>query len=352
VTGATGRQGGTGRSAAAYLLKRGRSVRALVRSIDKRAEALRDLGIEIVVGDYSNYPSLVGALNGVESAYFCYPVAEGIAEAAGLFAGAGREQGLKRIVDLSLATTRVDSPSPQGRAQWVAEQIFEWAGFCGVHLRIAAFFMENVPLLDGNNIRRSGRIANSFGDKALSWISGEDVGAMVAELLINDVHASDRILIAGGVERLSYSDIAKTISVAVGKRVRYNELTPEEWRYELTAAAKAKSGEVNARGIDHLVAQSVALRTGPALLSPSTFAFSPGRTRLPLRHSHSGIERNSRLAHRIERRNDEARKTNHVQHKSIYSPASWSNSAPESDRHGPSNADACRRCKCANRAER
>jgi NAD(P)H dehydrogenase (quinone) len=63
-------------------------------------------------------------LDGV-AVYFCYPVAAGVAEAAGFFAGAGREQGLKRIVDLSLATTRVDSPSPQGRAQWVAEQIFE-----------------------------------------------------------------------------------------------------------------------------------------------------------------------------------------------------------------------------------
>jgi NAD(P)H dehydrogenase (quinone) len=265
VTGATGRQGGTGRAAAGYLLKCGRSVRALVRSMDERAEALRDVGIEIVVGDYSNYRSLVGALDGVESAYFCYPVAEGIAEAAGLFASAGREQGLKRIVDLSLATTRVDSPSPQGRAQWVAEQIFEWAGFRGVHLRIAAFFMENVLLLDGNSIRRSGRIANSFGDKALSWISGENVGAMAAESLINDAHASDRILIAGGAERLSNSDVAKTISAAVGKPVRYDELTPEEWRCQLTATAKAMGGEVNVRGIDHLVAQSVALRAGPEL---------------------------------------------------------------------------------------
>src|SRR5277367_3445637 len=265
VTGATGRQGGTGRAAAAYLLKRGRSVRALVRSIDERAEALRDLGIEIVVGDYGNYRSLVSALDGVEAAYFCYPVAAGIAEAAGFFAAAGREQGLKRIVDLSLATTRVDSPSPQGRAQWVAEQIFEWAGFRGVHLRIAAFFMENIPLLDGDSIRRSGRIANSFGDKALSWISGKDVGAMAAELLINDALASSRILIAGGVERLTYSEVAKTISAAVGKAVRYDELTPDEWRCELTAAAKAKGDEVNLRGIDHLVAQSVALRAGPAL---------------------------------------------------------------------------------------
>jgi len=265
VTGATGRQGGTGHAAAAYLLKRGRSVRALVRSLDQRAEALRGLGIEIVVGDYGNYRSLVGALDGVEAAYFCYPVAAGIAEAAGFFAAAGREQGLKRIVDLSLATTRVDSPSPQGRAQWVAEQIFEWAGFQGVHLRIAAFFMENILLLDGDAIRRNGRIANSFGDKALSWISGKDVGAMAADLLINDTHASDRLLIAGGVERLTYSEVAKIISAASGKAVRYDELTPDEWRCELTVAAKAIDSEVNLRAIDHLVAQSVALRDGPAL---------------------------------------------------------------------------------------
>src|SRR5271154_1609979 len=256
VTGATGRQGGTGRAVAKVLLERGLPVRALVRTLDERAEALRELGLEIVVGDFGNYRSLIAALDGVESAYFCYPVGAGIAEAAGFFAGAGREQGLKRIVDLSLATTRVDSPSPQGRAQWVVEQIFEWAGFGGVHLRIAAFFMENIPLLDGHDIRRSGRIANSFGDKALSWISGNDVGAMAAKLLINNAHASERILIAGGVERLSYGEVAKTISAAVGKPVRYDELTPDEWRCELTAAAKAKAGEVNLRGIDHLVAQS------------------------------------------------------------------------------------------------
>src|SRR5271167_4783146 len=165
VTGATGNQGGTGRSVAKLLLERGLPVRALVRTLDERAEALRELGLEIAVGDFGNYRSLVAALDGVESAYFCYPVAGGVAEAAGFFAGAGREQGLRRIVDLSLATTQVDSPSPQGRAQWVAEQIFEWAGFDGVHLRIAAFFMENVTLIDGPGIRAHGRMANSFGDK-------------------------------------------------------------------------------------------------------------------------------------------------------------------------------------------
>jgi NAD(P)H dehydrogenase (quinone) len=265
VTGATGRQGGTGRAVAKVLLDRGLPVRALVRALDERSEALRELGLEIVVGDFGNYRSLIAAFDGVESAYFCYPVGAGIAEAAGFFAGAGREQGLKRIVDLSLATTRVDSPSPQGRAQWVAEQIFEWAGFDGVHLRIAAFFMENVLLMEGDNIRQSGRIANSFGDKALSWISGVDVGSLAANLLINTDAVKDRILIAGGVELLTFDEVASKISTAVGKPVRYEELTPDDWRAALLAGAKAKGGEVNVRGIDHLVAQSIALKSAPTL---------------------------------------------------------------------------------------
>ena len=69
VTGATGRQGGTGRAVAKVLVERGLPARALVRTLDERAEALRELGLEIVVGDFSNYRSLVAALDGVESAY-------------------------------------------------------------------------------------------------------------------------------------------------------------------------------------------------------------------------------------------------------------------------------------------
>jgi NAD(P)H dehydrogenase (quinone) len=264
ITGATGRQGGTGLAAAKELLRRGYSVRTLVRKLDARAEILRDLGTEVVVGDYSNYGSLLAALEGVESAYFCYPVAAGIAEAAGLFAGAGRQQGLKRIVDLSLATTAVDSPSPQGRAQWVAEQIFEWAGMGGVHLRIAAFFMENVTLIDAQGIRTSARIANSFGDKPLSWISGEDVGTIAASLLADPELYTERVLIAGGVERLTFREVASTVSAAVGQPVRYEELTPQAWKAELIASS-GNQDEVNFRGIDHLVAQSVALRAGPVL---------------------------------------------------------------------------------------
>jgi hypothetical protein len=45
--------------------------------------------------------------------------------------------------------SRVDSPSPQGRAHWVAEQIFEGAGFDGeavVHVPAVDFTFKTDPL--------------------------------------------------------------------------------------------------------------------------------------------------------------------------------------------------------------
>src|SRR5579871_6686801 len=51
VTGAAGGVGSTARVAIGILLEQGRRVRAMVRNLDARADALRDLGAEVVVAD-------------------------------------------------------------------------------------------------------------------------------------------------------------------------------------------------------------------------------------------------------------------------------------------------------------
>jgi uncharacterized protein YbjT (DUF2867 family) len=51
VTGAAGRIGGVGRTITELLLKQGRPVRAMVRKEDERAQALRNKGAEVVVGE-------------------------------------------------------------------------------------------------------------------------------------------------------------------------------------------------------------------------------------------------------------------------------------------------------------
>jgi uncharacterized protein YbjT (DUF2867 family) len=255
VTGATGRIGGTGGHVAAELLRRALPVRAMVHRIDERSEALQAMGIEVVVGDFADYTSLLAALEGIEAAYFCYPVGAGLTEAAGLFAAAGRERDLQRVVDLSLDAAFPESPSPQGRAEWVAERIFEWAGYGGTHLRVAAFFMENLLALYGHQIREHHQIRNSFGDFEPSWIASSNVGAMGAALLADPGLVSARTTVVGAAERASHATIAETISNTTGHPVHYQPLTPEEWRDELI------ENTANPTVAAHLSAQSVALRS-------------------------------------------------------------------------------------------
>ena len=50
VTGA-GRVGAVGRTVTELLLKQGKAVRAMVRNEDERAQALRDMDAEVVVGN-------------------------------------------------------------------------------------------------------------------------------------------------------------------------------------------------------------------------------------------------------------------------------------------------------------
>lgn len=70
VTGAAGRLGGVGGQVVDILRGRDLPVRALVRSEDDRAEALRALGAEVVVGDLTRPGDIARALNGCRRMYF------------------------------------------------------------------------------------------------------------------------------------------------------------------------------------------------------------------------------------------------------------------------------------------
>jgi uncharacterized protein YbjT (DUF2867 family) len=70
VTGAAGRVGAIGRTVTELLLKHGKAVRAMVRTEDERAQALRDMGAEVVVGDLLDLDSMHKAIAGCEMMYF------------------------------------------------------------------------------------------------------------------------------------------------------------------------------------------------------------------------------------------------------------------------------------------
>src|SRR5689334_4275879 len=94
VTGAAGAVGSIGRNLTELLLARGHKVRALVRREDERAEALRRIGAEVVVGDLTDLGSMHGAIKGCRRIYFGMSVSPAYLEATINTAAVARHHGV------------------------------------------------------------------------------------------------------------------------------------------------------------------------------------------------------------------------------------------------------------------
>ena len=93
VTGAAGNLGGVGRTVVELLRQRNLPVRALVRREDERAEALRAIGAEVVVGDLTRAADVARALADCRRIYFGMSVSARYLEATVTAAAVAREHG-------------------------------------------------------------------------------------------------------------------------------------------------------------------------------------------------------------------------------------------------------------------
>src|SRR5262245_50570570 len=76
VTGAAGRIGVVGRTVTELLLQQGKAVRAMVRHADDRAQALRDLGAEVVIGNLLDLDAMHRVIAGCETMDFGMSVSD------------------------------------------------------------------------------------------------------------------------------------------------------------------------------------------------------------------------------------------------------------------------------------
>ena len=122
VTGATG---DTGRATVDELLARGHQIRALAHGQDERSKKLEERGVEVVYGDLLDFGQVRAALEGVQRAYFVYPIRPGILQATAYFAQAAKEAGLDGVVNMSQISAREDAKSHAATDHWLAERVFE-----------------------------------------------------------------------------------------------------------------------------------------------------------------------------------------------------------------------------------
>jgi uncharacterized protein YbjT (DUF2867 family) len=255
ITGAAGgTQGSTGRLVAGLLLKRGIPVRAFVHRFDARSDEIRRQGAEVIEGDLLDPASVQAAMNGVKRAYFTYPVADGLLEAAAIFAATARDARLELVVNNSQFQGTPDdpafrdlkaAPSFRNLQHRLADRIFDWAQVGAVHLQAPPYY-ENLRALMSHSVSAQNAVFLPWGDglAVIPLAGAEDVSRVAATLLANPGLPSQNVysLVA---ETPTVREIAATLSRALGREVRYVPITDEQW-------ADAVRERINPHALDHL----------------------------------------------------------------------------------------------------
>jgi uncharacterized protein YbjT (DUF2867 family) len=238
VTGAAGRVGGIGRSVSELLLAQGKAVRAMVRSEDQRAQALRDLGAEVVVGDLLDLGSMHRAIAGCEAMYFGMSVSDTYLAATVNAAAVAKHHGVKAFINMSQMTLAQMSitettASPQHKLQWLAEQALNWSGLPVVHVRptvlLEGFFLIVTP----ESVRESDQIRLPFGDGKTSPVAVEDVARVIAVLLADPRPHIGKIYHLTGPQSENMHFFAQEYSKALGRTITFRDIPVEAWRDEL-----------------------------------------------------------------------------------------------------------------------
>lgn len=230
ISGATGRTGGR---AIDDLLKTGKRVRAYVRTDDERAAALRQRGVDVAIGDFTDIDDIRAAMEGIKSAYFLHPIAPGIIDAAAYFAQAAKEAGVTAIVNMSQISARRESASHAAQDHWVSERVFDWSGVPTTHLRPTFFADWLVYPHFAKEIRAKRKIEFPFENGRHAPIATDDQGRVIAHILANpEGHQGKTYTLTGPIE-MNHTEIAAAMSEVLGAKIEYAPTSIEEFRSKM-----------------------------------------------------------------------------------------------------------------------
>ena len=235
VTGAAGFSGGVSDSVVERLRGDGVQVRAMVRRDNARANWLRELGAEVVVGDLSSPPNVVDAMRDVTRVFFNTYISFDYLQETAIVCAAARELGgLAVIVNrsqmtVSQMTLTSSEESRQQRLHWLSEQIMNWSGVPVVHVRPTVLLDSPMfTVLARRSVRDRDVLALPFGTGRTSPIAAEDVARVVAALLLNPPKAG-QVYGLTGPEVLDLKGLAEQYSRALGRTISAEDIQNDDW---------------------------------------------------------------------------------------------------------------------------
>jgi uncharacterized protein YbjT (DUF2867 family) len=201
------------------LLDAGQPVRALVRN---PSAARLPAGVEVVPGDFTDPASLVSALRGVERVHLVSMDGDGPTVVQALV-----EAGVRRLTHLGHDDPGRADDDPLESWHRVFRKAIEASGMEWTHL-FPGEFMTNTREW-APSIRAEGVVRAPFGDWRSAMVHEDDIAAIAVKALLEDGHAG-RTYRPTGPAPVRRRDAVGVIGQAIGRELRFVELTPEQAR--------------------------------------------------------------------------------------------------------------------------
>jgi uncharacterized protein YbjT (DUF2867 family) len=219
----TGASGTVGRAVLEEVRKTGRPAKAMVR--DAGDAQKRIPGVEAVVADFADKPSLKRALTGTDTLFLvCSPIPQ-LVELESNVIDVAKEVGVKHLV-LNSALGAADYPKSYPSWHRKVEDKLQSSGISYTILRPNSF-MQNILAYQAPSIRAQGAFYSAMGDAKLSFIDVRDIAAISAKILVAPQCHAGKIYELNGPEAVTYSQVAERISRVIGSPVRFVDI-PED----------------------------------------------------------------------------------------------------------------------------
>lgn len=274
--------GNIGHQVLADVLAGDEPVRVIVRDPARLPASVRDR-VEVVQGSHGDARVATRALAGADALFWLLPADSQAASVEAAFtgftrpaAGAIRDQGVKRVVDVSALGRHT---SYAGRAGHVTGSLAmdDLIASTGAAFRAltAPSFMDNM-LRQVHPIKDQGMIFGTVAaDRKLPTVATRDIAAVAARLLLDHTWTGQQEVPVLGPEDLSGTDMAAIISEVLGSPVRYQQIPGQAFRDQLTGHG---ASDAMAQGVlDMMIAKDNGLDNGVsrgpanAIDTPTTF---------------------------------------------------------------------------------
>jgi uncharacterized protein YbjT (DUF2867 family) len=249
---AIGATGTVGRHLVPQLVRRGLSVRALVRNPAADLPA----GVDRVVGDLADPASYAPVLDGVDAVYLACGNHPAQADWEMGLIDAAVAAGVRRVVKLSTSDAAIGSPVAFADAHARIEAHLRASGVDHVLLK-PTFMMTNL-LAAAEGVRQAGAIFLPAAGAKLAMIDPRDIADVAAVALTEPVA---RELVLTGPDVVTFDDVAAELSAVTGKRIGFVPVPDDAAVGQLVGAGVPEWFATNLVAVFGLLRQGIQAQT-------------------------------------------------------------------------------------------